>query len=123
IILIWLATLVVAGALAWFMPQLLHWLGKTDDYVETPAGLGGAETGPISYRENIREGFRYVAQAPFLRWLALAALLTFVLLPLINYQSLQILVGQYQSKEAISNFIARLNVVGNVIALPIQLFV
>lgn len=123
IILIWLATLVVAGALAWFMPQLLHWLGKTDDYVESPAGLGGAETGPISYRENIREGFRYVAQAPFLRWLALAALLTFVLLPLINYQSLQILEGQYQSKEAISNFIARLNVVGNVIALPIQLFV
>ena len=119
IILIWLVTLVAAGLITWFMPTLLRLTGRSD----SPPEAISASTDNASYLDNIREGYRYVTQAPFLRWLALAALLTFVLLPLINYQSLQILESQYQSKEAISNFIARLNVIGNVIALPIQLFV
>ncbi len=120
IIFIWLIMLVIAALTAWLMPYLL----KEQTTEGDKAGYAGLS--PVapstSYLNNIRAGFRYVYQSSFLRWLALAALLTFILLQLINYQALQILRNELQTTEDISNFIGRLNAIGNLIALPLQLF-
>lgn len=116
IIIIWLVTLAMMGLLAWLMPRL-RWtqppaapLSLTDSSLKT------------GYRQNLSDGFRYVSQSSFLRWLALSTLAAFILFPLLNYQALQIMQTRLQTVERIANFIALLNGVGNLLALPIQLF-
>ena len=121
IILIWLGSLAVTALLAWLMPALLK-----DEAVPagqiSPDQLVGDSRRSASYLDNVREGFRFVSQSPFLRWLAVSTLLIFILFPLLNYQALQIFQAKLQTTANISNFIAMLNGLGNLIALPIQLF-
>lgn len=115
IIVIFLGTLVLAAGIAWVMPYLLK--------EETQEGQAASPVqSRASYIENIREGFRYISDSPFLRWLALASLMLFILLPFINYQALQIFKNELQTTERISNFIVVLNGIGDLLALPVQLF-
>ena len=125
IILIWLGTLVVMALLAWFMPRILREdkaTGEQSGYALPALGTGPAKPAD-GYLDNIREGWRYVSRSPFLRWMAVSTLLIFVLFPLLNYRAFQILQSELRTTERISNFLGLLNGVGNLIALPVQLFV
>ncbi len=124
IILIWLGSLAVTALLAWLMPRLLKDKPAAVEKAGqiSPDQLAGGSRRSASYLENVREGFRFVVQSPFLRWLAVSTLLIFTLFPLLNYQALHIFQSELQTTENISNFIALLNGLGNLIALPIQLF-
>ncbi|MEW5960723.1 MAG: HEAT repeat domain-containing protein, partial [Chloroflexota bacterium] len=115
IIAIFLATLLISAAIAWAMPYLL----KEDPQAGETASIGHATS---SYVDNIREGFRYVLDSPFLRWLTAASLVLFILLPFINFQALQTFKHELQTTEKISNFIVILNGLGDLLALPLQLF-
>ncbi len=121
IVIIWLSTLIIATIIAALIPRLLR--RQAEETGVFPIQTVNEPESESSYLDNVREGFQFVYQSQFLRWLALGTILTFTLLPLINYQSLQLLDVNLQSEEEIANFIALLNVIGNLIALPIQLFV
>src|SRR5919108_4303899 len=75
-----------------------------------------------SYLANIREGFRYVAQSAFLRWMALATLCIYVLFALLNYQAGKIFLQELKTVEGISSLTGWLNSLGNLLMFPILLF-
>ncbi|MDX1523311.1 MAG: hypothetical protein R3264_16930 [Anaerolineae bacterium] len=88
IVFVWMLTLVAGLALAWFMPAIVRRLRPA----ASPEASATFPTQPkagkdqAAYLDNIREGYRYVTQSTYLRWLAVAAVLTYALLPLINFQ-------------------------------------
>jgi HEAT repeat protein len=114
IITIWLAAMAAMAGMAWLMTRLL----PPPQPTESPPGQ--AQPAP-THRQNLRDGVRYVSQSPFLRWLAVSTLLAFTLFPLLNFQALKILKNTLHTTQDISNFIAVLNALGNLLALPIQL--
>ncbi len=123
IIFIWLTTLVIMALLAWLMPSLLKRSKPADEprFVSPqPATDPARQT--ASYLDNVRDGFRYVTRSSFLRWMAVSTFLVFILFKLISFQAFEIMEAELQTTENISNFIAILNGIGNLVALPIQLF-
>ena len=124
IITIWLGTLVFMALVAWLMPRILKGdkaAGSPSDHVSgSPATAKGKDQ--QSYIDNLREGYRYVFQSPFLRWLALSTLASAMLLVVINYQTSAILLDQLKTTKDISSFIGLVSGVTNLIILPIQLF-
>jgi HEAT repeat protein len=115
IITIWLVTMVIMAFLVWLMPRLLG----------QPAGAAKEQPSAAQAQrslDHIREGYRYVSQSPFLRWLAASSLVMMVLLAIINYQTGKVMLAELNSVTAISNFTGALNAISNLVALPFQLF-
>jgi HEAT repeat protein len=76
-----------------------------------------------SYRDNIREGYRYIRQSSYLGWLAVMSILMMIITTVLNYQVLRIFDNAYKGdQEAISNFIGLIMLIGNLIILPVQMF-
>ncbi len=117
IILLWIGSLAVMVLLVWLAPRLLG------DARPSTTNQPRASFDLPSATSNIQEGYRYVFQSSFLRWLALSTLLVMVLLAFVNYQTGKVMLAELESIEAISNFTGLLNGVSNLIALPFQLFV
>jgi CRP-like cAMP-binding protein/HEAT repeat protein len=114
IIAIWLACVAGMAMLGWQMPRLL----------KEPPTLARATRSPVkppSMVAHLREGYRYVSKSPFLRVMALTALLTMVLLAFINYQAGKVLLERLGTVQNIANFTGLLNGLGNLVALPFQL--
>lgn len=124
IIIVWLGTLVAAALIVWLMPRILK-KGKTasqqPEYIalNTVAGTGMPRP---SYIDNLREGYRYVFQSSFLRWMALSTLLLSVLMAFLYYQASAILVAKYETTDRISNFTGPLIGTANLVMFPILLF-
>jgi HEAT repeat protein len=112
--LVWALIILAIAALAWAMPRLL---GERT----APATLL-AQHHNGSYLSNVREGWAFVSQSHFLRWMALASLLVTLTLTLLNFQAGQIMLNQLGTVEQISNFVGLLNAVANLILLPVLLF-
>jgi HEAT repeat protein len=115
IITIWLVTMVIMVFLVWLMPRLLG----------QPAIAGKEQPTTAQAQrslDHIREGYLYVSQSPFLRWLAASSLVMMVLLAIINYQTGKVMLAELNSVAAISNFTGALNAISNLVALPFQLF-
>ncbi len=113
IIVLWLLGWGAMAVLAWFLPHALH------DRAPAPEQRPAREQDPV---EHIREGYRFVSQSPFLRWMAVSTFVMMVLLAFINYQTGKVLATELGTVEQIANFTAMLNAVGNLVALPFQLF-
>ena len=111
IVLVWAMLLGVCGLMTWLLPRVLG-----DKPTTVPAG---AQT---TYLDNLREGYHFVRESPFLRWMAIAMILLMVLLTILQYLSSQILLEQLRTTSAISNFVGLLTSIVNLILLPIQLF-
>jgi hypothetical protein len=111
---LWLLALVGAASLAWLMPKMLR---------ERPSTL--TQSTPPSeqpaYADSIREGFQYIRESVFLRWMAATTLLLMILLPIINYQTGYIL-QQNMDTDAISEYLGHITSIANLIMLPVQLF-
>jgi HEAT repeat protein len=119
IILVWLATLLVMALLVWLLPRALH---DPPAARSVAAGRAPAEEQQGPFLANICEGYRFVAQSSYLRWMALSTLLLMALLTLLEYRGSQILLAELKTTEGIANFVGTLNGVGNMIILPIKLF-
>ena len=121
IVMIWLATLLGTVLLVWLPPgaRVLRPMkpdrGRSTFVIARP-------TQRTSYFDNIREGYRFVVGSVYLRWMAISTLLLAALLTLIQYRGSQILLAELKTTADIANFIGMLNGVGNLIVLPIQLF-
>ena len=121
IVMIWLATLLGTALLVWLAPGArVRRPMKRDRGRSTFATA--RPTQRTSYFDNIREGYRFVVGSVYLRWMAISALLLAALLTLIEYRGSQILLAELKTTADIANFIGMLNGVGNLIVLPIQLF-
>ncbi len=129
IIILWLAMLVMTALLAWLMPYLLKegkTLARQPNYVTSDL-ITSASKSQASYLDNIREGYRYVLESTYLRWLALGALLLMLLLTFVQYETSKILLerlattNELETTKNISNFIARVTWIANLIILPLQL--
>jgi HEAT repeat protein len=121
IIVLWLAALMAATLLIWLMPRILKedkTSRGTSGYVSVSTS-SGADKQPASYLDNIREGYRFVSQSSFLRWMAVSTLISVVLLGLLYYRASQILVAEFQTTQAISNFVGFMSGVANLAMLPI----
>jgi len=75
-----------------------------------------------SYLQNLRDGFKFVGQSPFLRAMAVTAFLVIAVSTFLNFQAAQIFSEQLRTTEGISNFTGALTAIGSLIILPIQLF-
>lgn len=76
-----------------------------------------------SYIENIREGYRYVLSAPYLRSLAAMSVLMMVLVKLLDIRTLGIFEHAFEDdQDTLANFIGAISLAGNLIMLPIQVF-
>ena len=119
VVLVWASSLVIVALFAWFMPYLLK---------QTQPGDSGAtprtNTQRASFVQNIRKGYRYVTQSPFLRWLAASTLFMMLLFALLEYHTSDIFIrlGGFESKEELSNFLGRWSSWVSMIMLPFQLF-
>jgi CRP-like cAMP-binding protein/HEAT repeat protein len=112
LVLAWMAALVASGLMAFIVPRLV----RTVTEVETDAG---ESTGVI---QNMRDGFGFVASSGFLRFMAGAALVGTILLKLLEFQTQTIFAEQFDSPERLATLLGQLQVVGNLITLPIQMF-
>ncbi len=117
IIVLWGLSLLALALLARLMPYLVK-------EPELSRPLGPTLTKQrISYVENIREGFGFVRQSSYLRGLALMSILMMVLATVTNYQVLRIFDNAYKGDQAaIANLISIITLAGNLIMLPIQIF-
>lgn len=111
IIVVWAILLAICALMTWLLPRVL-----ADKPAIVPAG---AQT---TYLDNLREGYHFVRESPFLRWMAIAMILLMVLLTILQYLSSQILLDELHTTAAISNFVGLLTSIVNLILLPIQLF-
>ncbi|MCA9971206.1 MAG: hypothetical protein KC425_13365, partial [Anaerolineales bacterium] len=73
-----------------------------------------------SYRASLREGYRYVLNSPFLRWMALAVFILMVLFTFSDYVISQTLAIQLTESE-ITRFLGRLTSITNLLLLPVQI--
>ena len=124
IILLWLVAYLIAMSLVWLMPHLLHEVRTGSNHVGYAEPPAGASLGKprASYVDNLREGFRYIGQSAYLRWMALATLLLTVLMALVEYRSSGLLLDVYGTQGELASFLALLVSAGNIIALPVLLF-
>jgi CRP-like cAMP-binding protein/HEAT repeat protein/ATP/ADP translocase len=119
IILIWMGTFVLAMGLIWALPLFLR------ESRQKFAPVAAAEA--VSYGQGLRQGFEYTLQSPFMRWMALSALVATVLLQLHFMVSTDILEanlapgGVLADASSISSLLGRLIGVANLVLIPIQL--
>ena len=121
IILFWVFLLLGIALLSWLMPRLLGERGRDGKDQRGSSTTFGVEEN-TSYIDNLREGFHFVTNSPFLRWMALSILLLMLLLTFVQYRTSEILLSEFDSSEQIANFIGILTAVTSIIMLPIQLF-
>ncbi|NJL34111.1 MAG: hypothetical protein HC893_09930, partial [Chloroflexaceae bacterium] len=75
------------------------------------------------YLHDIGEGFRYIRQSALLRWMAASALLTILILVLLEYITSKFLFEQLRTTEAIAGFTGPVIAISSLIMFPFQLFV
>jgi len=128
-IILWAVMLVLVMVGAWSMPRLV----KDDSTGGDPEAMArqkasapqtDGKRGQVnSYIKNLREGYQYISQSVFLRWMAISTFALMVLFALMNFATSQILADQLKSQQAITRFLGDLTWSTNLLMLPIQLFV
>lgn len=124
-ILLWLLLLAAVAVLAWAMPILLREKRQTQRSLHITQQQG---SGAASYLDNLREGFQYTIDSPFMRRLALAVLLMTVLLELHWFQQTTILDanvqpgGVFESTAVLESILGSVIGITSILLIPIQLF-
>ncbi len=113
ILILWGMTLLGIAVLVWLSPRLLREIKPL--VVSTPAQRA-------SYIDNVRDGFKFVLQAPFLRAMMMAAFLSLIVATVLNYQTANVFQETLVTTANIANFTGALTAIGSIITLPIQLF-
>lgn len=123
IVLIWAVALLVVAVMVWLSPKIL------DEPTQTAVGTRPSTGQQSSFSESMREGYQYVANSSYLRWLALATLLVTLLVTFFKYQSSFIIDSAFSSESFLSqqfntatDFLGALEAYTNLLMLPVQLF-
>lgn len=116
VIALWALSLLVMGGLVWLSPVILREKGTI------VAEAAPSAPAAVSFTQSLREGYRYVMDSPYLRWLALATLLVSLLLILMKFESSRIIDGAFGSHVAATAFLGNLEGWANLLLLPVQIF-
>lgn len=125
IITIYISALILSASITWLTPRILKEppdAGVSLGLQLTSAAKARADKPWAAYFDHLREGYTYVLQSPFLRWLALSTLVMTLLLTLLNFQALEILQNLLVTTESISSYTGQLTGIASLILLPLQLF-
>lgn len=122
IILVWLSMLGIMALGAWLMPHLIKTRNGAARSNAPVIKAKVTEKARVSYLSELREGYHYVTQSRFLRWIATATLIIVILLNFVGYQTSEIIVDRLQTTEAMANFYGLVTGIANLIMLPFQLF-
>ncbi len=122
IILVWLSMVGIMALGAWLMPYLIKSRNGTAQHSAPTLKARGTEKARVSYLNELREGYHYVTQSRFLRWIAIATLTIVILLNFVGYRTSEIIVDKLQTTEAMANFYGLVTGIANLIMLPFQLF-
>lgn len=116
---LWFATLIIVLVIVWLMPRILN-----DPKPQSTAAEGG-------YLDSIRDGFTYIGNSRYLKWMtgsailmnAQIALFTFVAIKLVgDYYDLQLPGDTLAQEAAIGKFFGALDGYSALIMLFVQLF-
>jgi HEAT repeat protein len=118
IIILWMISLLLVAVVVWLLPYLIKWRRPQSTF----AAVSEKTAEHSSYIRNIREGYQFVAQSPFLRWMAVSTLLMVVIFAILNTQPSATLQKALPTVTEYSNYIGVLNGVAGLILLPLQLF-
>ncbi|MBU6335002.1 MAG: cyclic nucleotide-binding domain-containing protein [Chloroflexi bacterium] len=114
ILIIWCGTFVVSATLVRLMPRLAGATPPPPPVTALPAIA------------SLRQGFRFVADTPLLRWMAAGTLTLSVLVVFITTRGSEVLqqhfAGAANPTLELSNLLALLNAVTNLVMLPILIF-
>ncbi len=123
VIALWAVLLAVMAVLVWLAPFIWQTSGQTAVTAPSPS------SSTVSYTQSVRDGYQYVANSPYLRWLAIATLLVTLLLTLLKYQSSDIINAAFNSDSLLSqrfssatDFLGKLEGLTNLLMLPVQIF-
>ncbi len=125
IIIIWLASYVLAMLVIWLMPYLLktnihpseaHITAAASGLEQIKAQDKGRSLPP--YLNNIREGLHYTSQSSYLLWIAASSLLLMIFMAFLEYRSSQLLTVSFETSQAFADYTGLLNGVANLIILP-----
>lgn len=129
-IIMWIILLSSVAILAWLMPRFFKDTGRTKSGMFSVAAIAAAapntaentDKQPPSELNNIREGYSYILNSKFLRWLALSVFLLMLLFSLLQYRASEIMLAELQTTAAIADFIGWLTGLTYLLLLPLQLF-
>lgn len=119
IVVVWMISLFAVAVVVWFLPYLIKRRRK-QSVASTVSIEQSVERG--SFIRNVLEGYTFVAQSPFLRWMALSTLLMVVIFAILNTQPSATLRAALPTVTEYSNYIGIINGIAGLILLPIQLF-
>jgi HEAT repeat protein len=120
IILIWLASYLVAILTIWFIPNLLRAPRRPPTSTTSPS-TSQSEDSKDSFMRNLREGVQFTKQSSYLQWITITTLLTTALMAFLEYRASQILAEQF-TQEQFASLVGVLDGISNIIALPLLLF-
>jgi len=125
----WIASQIIVAFLLLTVAMMLRRQARQQPVVATTGTIvrKNQHKGLLSNFSNLLEGFRYVTDSPFMRWMAISALLVIALNTLTDYQASLIIQQHFSTAEdpvtAFANFTAFWDGVSNIIALLLQLLV
>ena len=125
IIAVWIGLLILVLLIAWLMPILIRLLKATDQEpvaAEPLSTLTSVDREKFSYFSNVREGFRYVARSPYLRWRVVSTVVMVLIFALLNNQGGEIFRLHFDTREDLSDFYAYLTAATSLIMFPIEAF-
>lgn len=110
---IWVLTLIIVMVIIGLMPRVF----RNEINFNAPRSRA-----PGSYLGSIRQGVSYITRSPFLSSTATSAFVLVVFMNIIDYQSKEILLANFDTTEGYANFTATLQGTINLVMLPVQLF-
>ncbi len=135
-----LVCLTIMAALAAALPRLMHELHRRRPSA-TKISLIGSQLPPpaepaeadshgwarlqrffYSYGAMLREGYLQIKNSPFLRWMAISTFCLPILMVMLNFGASAIIQDKLKTTVAIADFLGVLTGAGNLVILPIQLF-
>ncbi|OQY24168.1 MAG: hypothetical protein DRJ03_06560 [Chloroflexi bacterium] len=124
IILLWLGALLIIALITWLSPRLFKETRSNQFEHATFSAPTRDSKRASSFTRNIREGYHYVSQSPFLRWMAFSTLFMMLLFALLEYYTSYIFVqsGNFGSGGELSSFLGHTSSWASLILLPFQLF-
>ncbi|MDM8531498.1 cyclic nucleotide-binding domain-containing protein [Anaerolineales bacterium HSG25] len=115
IVVVWLISLLIVALLAGLMPYILP-VSKEEE----PTTTVTHSEKQASYIDNLREGYRYVVQSNYLRWMALSVFLLSLLLTFVQFQYSVIFLDELKTVENISTLTGRLTSLSNIVIFAFQ---
>lgn len=113
LVLAWSTVLLISGLCAWTIPRLVRY----------DVSARRSDSRKTRVMTNYHEGFKAIQKSPFLRLMAVTALISTLVIYLLEFEAQSFLEHYFRSSaNDLGVFYGMLETIGNLITLPIQVF-